>query len=83
MARICRALDGLPLALELAAPLIKLFSPTELRHWLSERLDLLGRQLFVAMTRARDALWAGWVGEPATLLQQALDGPTVTREACL
>ena len=41
VARICRALDGLPLALELAAPLVKLFSPGELRRRLSERLDLL------------------------------------------
>lgn len=41
VAHICRALDGLPLALELAAPLVKLFSPPELRRRLSERLDLL------------------------------------------
>ncbi len=34
-----------------------------------ERVGLLRRQLFVAMTRARDQLWAGWVGEPAQMLQ--------------
>jgi hypothetical protein len=34
----------------------------------SERIDLLRRQLFVAMTRARDQLWGGWVGEPSVLL---------------
>jgi hypothetical protein len=33
-----------------------------------ERIDLLRRQLFVAMTRARDALWLGWVGAPSSLL---------------
>ncbi len=37
-----------------------------------ERLDLLRRQLFVALTRARDAAWVGWVGEPATVLEPAL-----------
>jgi len=41
VALVCRALDGLPLALELAAPLVKLFPPAELRRRLSERLDLL------------------------------------------
>lgn len=34
----------------------------------AERLELLRRQLFVAMTRARDRLWVGWVGEPAAML---------------
>jgi hypothetical protein len=34
----------------------------------AERLDLLRRQLFVAMTRARDALWLGWVAEPSSIL---------------
>lgn len=34
-----------------------------------ERIDLLRRQLYVAMTRARDGLWCGWVGEPSALLR--------------
>ncbi len=34
----------------------------------TERVDLLRRQLFVAMTRARDQLWGGWVGAPSSLL---------------
>jgi len=38
-----------------------------------ERLDLLRRQLFVALTRARDAAWVGWVGEPAQVLEVALN----------
>jgi hypothetical protein len=37
----------------------------------AERLDLLRRQLFVAMTRARDALWGGWVGQPTSLLRSS------------
>jgi AAA domain/UvrD-like helicase C-terminal domain len=34
----------------------------------SERIDLIRRQLFVAMTRARDILWMGTVGTPTELL---------------
>jgi hypothetical protein len=40
----------------------------------AERLALVRRQLFVAMTRARDGLWLGWVGEPSSLLPPALTG---------
>ena len=39
---ICRRLDGLPLALELAAPYVKLFTPVELLARLSRRLLLTG-----------------------------------------
>lgn len=43
-----------------------------------ERLGLLRRQLFVAMTRARDGLWLGWVDRPSSLLgRDQLDGGTV------
>ena len=35
----------------------------------AERIDLLRRRLFVAMTRARDQLWGGWVGEPSAVLK--------------
>jgi superfamily I DNA/RNA helicase len=37
-----------------------------------ERLALLRRQLFVAMTRARDGLWLGYVGTPSVLLPDSL-----------
>ena len=33
-----------------------------------ERLDRTRRELFVAMTRARDTVWVGYVGEPSRLL---------------
>jgi hypothetical protein len=35
----------------------------------AERMQLLRRQVFVAMTRARDGLWGGWVGEPSTIIK--------------
>jgi superfamily I DNA/RNA helicase len=42
----------------------------------AEYLSLVRRQLFVAMTRARDGLWLGWVGEPSALLP-----PDLTRRS--
>ena len=41
IASICRRVDGLPLAIELAAARLKLFSPAELDERLESRLDLL------------------------------------------
>jgi predicted ATPase/DNA-binding XRE family transcriptional regulator len=42
VARICQKLDGLPLAIELAAARVKLFSPGALLERLDRRLQLLG-----------------------------------------
>ena len=39
--KICKLLDGLPLAIELAAPLVKLFSPTSIAEKLERDLDAL------------------------------------------
>ena len=41
MAEICRRLDGIPLALELAAPLLRVMSPAELAARLDDRFGLL------------------------------------------
>jgi predicted ATPase len=41
IASICRHLDGLPLAIELAAAQVRLFSPTALLERLGQRLDAL------------------------------------------
>ena len=43
VAAICRRLDGLPLAIELAAPRTKLFSPAQMLERLHSRLGLLVR----------------------------------------
>jgi predicted ATPase/class 3 adenylate cyclase len=43
VAEISSRLDGLPLAIELAAARVKLFSPDELRDRLQSRLEVLGR----------------------------------------
>ena len=43
LAEICIRLDGLPLALELAAPRLKMLSPTALLERLGRRLDIAGR----------------------------------------
>lgn len=51
IANICHRLDGLPLALELAAPRLKLFSPPELLGRLERRLDLLTGHAFPVPTR--------------------------------
>ena len=42
VSELCRRLDGLPLAIELAAARIKMFSPAALVERISRRLDLLG-----------------------------------------
>ena len=47
----------------------------------AERLKLVRRQLFVAMTRARDGLWIGWVGEASSLLPRSLTDRSATPAA--
>jgi predicted ATPase len=42
--RLCRALEGLPLAIEIAASRVRSYSPSEMCDALAERFDLLTRQ---------------------------------------
>jgi predicted ATPase/class 3 adenylate cyclase len=61
IAELCLRLDGLPLAIELAAARIRLFSPQALRQKLGSRLDLLrggARDLPERQQTLRDAI--GW-----------------------
>lgn len=53
VADICRRLDGLPLALELAAPRVRLFSPEQMLARLESRLGLLTRGVRDAPARQR------------------------------
>ena len=41
MLRICRALDGMPLAFELAAARVRALSPRQIAVWLGDRFRLL------------------------------------------
>lgn len=53
IAAICRQLEGLPLALELAAARLQLFSPSALLAHLDQRLDVLAGQRLVGISRYR------------------------------
>jgi predicted ATPase/DNA-binding XRE family transcriptional regulator len=71
VAAICRRLEGLPMALELAAPWIRLLTPVQLRERLDRRLDLLvegPRDLPERQRTLRGALaWSCELLEPPSL----------------
>ncbi|MBV9647555.1 MAG: helix-turn-helix domain-containing protein [Candidatus Eremiobacteraeota bacterium] len=50
---ICRRLDGIPLAIELAAARVKILSPLQLRHHLDERFRVLTQGSRDALPRQR------------------------------
>ncbi|MCE6998428.1 winged helix-turn-helix domain-containing protein [Saccharothrix sp. S26] len=53
MARVCRALDGIPLAIELAAARLRTMSPDQLAHRLDDRFRLLTGGSRTALPRHR------------------------------
>ena len=55
VAEICRRLDGVPLAIELAAPRMRLLSPAQLLERLGERLELSGPRDAPARQRTLEA----------------------------
>ncbi|HEY4607432.1 MAG TPA: adenylate/guanylate cyclase domain-containing protein [Acidimicrobiia bacterium] len=69
IAEICLRLDGLPLALELAAARLNVFTPADLLERLRERLDVLGAGGRDLPDRQR-TLW-GAIGWSYELLDQA------------
>lgn len=63
VAELCRELDGLPLALELAASRLKILQPEDLLAQVEQGLDALentGVAASTTYTRMRDALSANW-----------------------
>jgi predicted ATPase/class 3 adenylate cyclase len=73
VAEICTRLDGLPLAIELAAARIRLFSPQALLERLDSRLNLLrggARDLPARQQALRDTI--GWSFEMLTAGEQRL-----------
>ena len=73
LARICRRLDGLPLALELAAPRLRAFDPRELADLLDDRFRLLGPATRAAPARHQTLRAAiGWSYDLLTPEEQTL-----------
>ncbi len=73
VARICRRLDGIPLALELAAARVRLLSPDELADRLDDRLQLLTGGARTAVRRHQTLRGAlDWGHDLLTAAEQTL-----------
>ncbi len=75
IAQICSRLDGLPLAIELAAARLRAMSPEQILDRLSDRFTLLTRGSRRAPTRQQTLAWSiGWSYELCTPDEQQLWG---------
>ena len=75
MARICARLDGLPLAIELAAARLRAMSPEQILERLADRYTLLTRGSRGAPTRQQTLGWSiGWSYDLCTPAEQQLWG---------
>jgi len=75
VARICSKLDGLPLAIELAAARLRAISPEQILERLSDRYSLLTRGSRGAPTRQQTLSWSvGWSYDLCTPAEQKLWG---------
>ncbi|MFE3733057.1 protein kinase, partial [Nocardia sp. NPDC059154] len=73
VARICARLDGLPLAIELAAARMRTMSPEQILHRLDDRYALLTRASRTAPTRQQTLRWCvDWSYELCTPAEQRL-----------
>jgi non-specific serine/threonine protein kinase len=75
IAQICSRLDGLPLAIELAAARLRAMSPDQILDRLSDRFTLLTRGSRRAPTRQQTLAWSiGWSYDLCTSEEQQLWG---------
>jgi predicted ATPase len=73
VARICAKLDGLPLAIELAAARLRTISPEQILERLTDRYTLLTRGSRAAPTRQQTLSWSvGWSYDLCTPAEQRL-----------
>jgi predicted ATPase len=73
VARICSKLDGLPLAIELAAARLRALSPAQILERLVDRYSLLTRGSRGAPTRQQTLSWSvGWSYDLCTPAEQQL-----------
>jgi RNA polymerase sigma factor (sigma-70 family) len=73
VAEICRRLDGIPLAIELAASRVSVLAPKEIRSRLDHRFQLLGEERAEVLSRHRTLrATMQWSYEQLTREEQAL-----------